>query len=140
MIIIATESQKGEAMYQTNHQKEILALFEKNPQQGYTAMAIVEQFRDTINKATIYRKLKNLEENKMIRKSFNPSKNSYEYQYSTNCENHLHLVCKECGKIIHLTCSEANEFVTHIALQHAFEIDACSTTLVGLCKECKAYV
>ena len=126
-------------MYQTNHHKKILTLFQANPEQPYTAMALVSIFKDSINKATIYRKLKNLEEHKIIRKSYNPKKNCYEYQYSLDCENHLHLVCKACGRITHLTCEEAKSFVYHIFQNHDFDIDKSSTILFGICKECRKY-
>ena len=102
-------------MYQTNHQREILSLFKNHPEQGYTGVEIVHLFKETINKATIYRKL------------------------SSDCENHLHLICKQCGKITHLVCEETNGFIAHISLQHAFEVDKLSTTIFGLCQECKTY-
>ena len=71
-------------MYQTNHQREILSLFKNHPEQGYTGVEIVHLFKETINKATIYRKLKNLEENKIIRKNYNPIKKCFEYQFSSD--------------------------------------------------------
>ena len=126
-------------MYQTNHQREILSLFKNHPEQGYTGVEIVHLFKETINKATIYRKLKNLEENKIIRKNYNPIKKCFEYQFSSDCENHLHLICKQCGKLTHIVCEETNGFIAHISLQHAFEVDKLSTTIFGLCQECKTY-
>ena len=158
-------------MYQTNHQREILSLFKNHPEQGYTGVEIVHLFKETINKATIYRKLKNIDEivqddlekgtkqsyftvdtiksfignmvkiieNKIIRKNYNPIKKCFEYQFSSDCENHLHLICKQCGKITHLVCEETNGFIAHISLQHAFEVDKLSTTIFGLCQECKTY-
>ncbi len=123
-------------MYQTNHHKEILTLFQQNPEYPFTAKALILAFKNSINKATIYRNLKSLEEHKLIRKSYNPNKKCYEYQCSVDCENHLHLVCKTCGKITHLTCTTSSNFIQHILKEHMFLIDQGNTILFGLCKEC----
>ena len=126
-------------MYQTNHQKLILEFFENHKAEAFTAQALIEQFQDQINKATVYRKLHLLEENKLVRKSYNIAKKSYEYQYAQDCENHLHLVCKQCGKIVHLKCEEMSSFVSHLSNHHGFLIDQASTMIFGVCEGCKSH-
>ncbi|MDE6660496.1 MAG: transcriptional repressor [Anaeroplasmataceae bacterium] len=126
-------------MYQTNHQKIILDFFKSHQDQAFTAQALIDRFQGQINKATIYRKLHLLEENKMVRKSYNDMKKSYEYQYALDCENHLHLICKECGKIIHLKCDQTSSFVSHLSNQHGFLIDQRSTMIFGVCEGCKSH-
>lgn len=124
-------------MYKTDHKKVLMNLFESNPDNTYSGKALVDSLKNEMNKATVYRQLKALEDEDYIRKIYNPKDNSYEYQYSENCHEHFHLMCKECGRIIHLTCKEANVFISHISAEHSFLIDPDSTSISGLCKECQ---
>lgn len=126
-------------MYQTEHQKQILEFFKKHPTDVYTAQTLIQEFHSHMDKATIYRKLHILEENKIVRKSYNISKRSYEYQLAQDCENHLHLVCKSCGKIIHLKCEQASSFLSHLSCNHGFTIDQGSTMIFGVCERCKSH-
>ncbi|MDE7106016.1 MAG: transcriptional repressor [Anaeroplasmataceae bacterium] len=124
-------------MYQTNHQRIILDFFKQHKDDSFTAHALLDVFQSQINKATIYRKLHMLEENKILRKSYNFNKKSYEYQYAEDCDNHLHLVCKLCGKIVHLRCEQTNSFVSHLSNHHGFLMDQGSTMIFGVCAGCK---
>ena len=90
-----------------------------------------------IDKATIYRNLKRLEDEQIIHKVFNEKTNLYEYSLSIDCDNHFHLKCLKCGKTIHLECSEANEFINHISNEHSFMVKESMTTLYGVCERCK---
>ncbi|MDE6241707.1 MAG: transcriptional repressor [Anaeroplasmataceae bacterium] len=124
-------------MYQTNHQRIILDFFKAHPEEAYTALALLDVFKSQINKATIYRKLHLLEENKIVRKAYNFTKKAYEYQYAQDCENHLHLVCKACGKIFHLKCEQTFDFITHLSNHHGFLMDQGSTMIFGVCEGCR---
>ena len=123
-------------MYNTNHTKSIMEFFIDNKEKSFTAIDIVNYFNGKINKATIYRRLAKLEEDGIIKKSFNRIDNIYEYQYSKDCHNHLHLLCNKCKKIEHLGCKDVDNFISHILNKHSFNIDL-STTIYGLCKECR---
>ncbi len=123
-------------MYKTDHKLELINIFENNKDKTYSAVALVEELKEKMNKTTIYRQLKSLEKNSTIRRVYNPNTETYEYQYSNGCNSHLHLKCKSCGNVIHLSCSEANSFMEHIYENHGFRIDNLSTTIFGICKEC----
>ena len=123
-------------MYNTNHQKEIQALFTEHQEKTYTAVGLVEMFKGQIDKATIYRKLKALESEQVIRK-INKNDGSICYQYACHCSNHLHLICQNCNKTIHLSCDKANDFVNHILKSHGFSINQNNTLIYGLCGDCK---
>lgn len=122
-------------MYNTNHTKIIIDFLNENKNKSFTAIELIDYFSGIINKATIYRKLLNLEENGLIRKSFNNIKNVYEYQYSIGCNNHMHLICTNCRKLEHLDCKEVNDFIGHILNVHKFNVNL-ATTIYGICKEC----
>ena len=111
-------------MYSTNNKRLLIDLFKDNEEKVFKASNLIETLKDKMNKATIYRQLKQFEDN------------SYEYQYSSYCNNHLHLKCKLCGKIIHLKCNDANTFISHVLSIHGFSIDSYSTSILGICKEC----
>lgn len=132
----ATWSQIGGNMYNTEKKELLLNIFKTNKDRSFSATTLVTDLKDSINKATIYRQLKMLEEKAIIRKTYNNETNSYEYQYATNCREHLHLKCEKCGNIIHLSCKEANLFINHILKNHGFCIDQYSSNITGICKEC----
>ena len=123
-------------MYNTEKKKLLLDLFEKNQNKKYPATTLVEDLKDEMNKATIYRQLQKLEQAKIIRKIYNEKIKAYEYQYSYNCSEHLHLKCIKCGNIIHLSCNEANIFINHILNNHGFSINQFTSSINGICKEC----
>lgn len=123
-------------MYQTEHKKLLIDLFENNKEKSYSASYLVEKFSGKINKATIYRQLQNLEASKILRKTYDTEKETHVYQYNNDCGNHLHLLCANCGKIIHLNCGEANSFISHTIKEHEFYIDLLKSNIIGICKEC----
>ena len=123
-------------MYKTEPRKKILDLFNKIEDASYSSTYLVEYFKDTINKSTIYRNLKSLEEEKIIHKTYNDQTKLYEYQLNNDCDHHFHLKCSICGKIIHLHCDEAESFINHITNEHNFMISEEMTTIYGICKEC----
>lgn len=125
-------------MYKTEQKKAIEEYLCARSNQSISTITLLDVFKSKMNRATIYRQLAALEQKKVLRKSFNVEKNVYEYQYARDCDNHLHLVCKRCGKAIHLACQVANEFMVHILEEHGFSIDKYQSMITGVCKECEA--
>lgn len=124
-------------MYKTEHKKMIVDLFEQNKNDVFSAQDIVDDFKDKMDKATVYRQLKSLSDEDYIRKIYNEEKKAYLYQYSKDCKNHLHLQCEKCGRIIHLSCGDADMFLSHIYKEHGFSVNQYSTTIYGICEDCK---
>lgn len=125
-------------MYNTEHKKKLITLFEENQNEVYSAPYLVQLLKDSMNKATVYRQLKAMEEKNLIRKTFNEEEKTYEYQYAIDCNNHLHLKCIKCGRIIHLKCTEANAFISHIGQVHGFSVNPYNSTIQGICRECSS--
>ena len=75
-----------------------------------------------ISQATIYRTLKNLEdEEKVIVEIRNLTKY---YQYvENNCDNHFHLKCEKCGELIHYESDNAYKINSQILKELKFKID-----------------
>lgn len=117
-------------MYNTKHKTLILETLKNNEGESYSA----KELMDILNlpKATVYRNLEYLYENKVINRYFNDNIDSYEYQYidiSTSCMNHLHLKCDNCGKIYHLTNMKENSF--------PFIINYKNSIIHGTCIHCE---
>ena len=124
-------------MYNTNHKNELLNLFNLDSSKTYSAKTLVDMYSDSMDKATIYRKLKQLESNKKIFKVFNINTNMYEYSLYESCANHMHLKCISCGKIVHLKCDVVECFISHIEREHDFVLENTNQTIYGKCKECR---
>lgn len=122
--------------YNTKNKGVLLNFLKENKDSSFTAKELLNLIPN-IPKATIYRKLEALSISKEIRKSFNESKQAIEYQYSDNCNNHLHLKCLKCNKLIHLDCIKADSLIEHINNSHGFKINLNNSTIYGLCKECE---
>ena len=45
-------------MYSTNHKKQLIDLFEQNKDSVFSATYLVDNLKNTMNKATVYRQLK----------------------------------------------------------------------------------
>lgn len=124
-------------MYNTNHKNELISFFTNNKNDSFTAKELVNIYKDEIDKATIYRNLKVLEQTNVIFKTYNDITNSYEYTLNCNCKNHIHLKCTSCGKLEHLKCSEVNTLFCHIEQKHMFKIESFAQTIYGKCEKCR---
>lgn len=128
--------------YNTKQREKILEYLKANQNSNITADEIITYFHsigDSIGKATVYRFLNDLVNQRIIRKYILEDRNCGCYQYveEKNCEEHYHLKCEKCNKIIHLECEEFKGLQNHIAKEHDFELDSIKTVLYGVCKECK---
>lgn len=128
--------------YNTRQREKILEYLKANQNSNITAEEIITYFNsigDSIGKATVYRFLNGLVNQKVVKKYMLEDRNCSCYQYveEKNCEEHYHLKCEKCNKIIHLECEEFKGLQNHIAKEHDFELDSIKTVLYGVCKECK---
>lgn len=93
-----------------------------------------------VNLVTVYRNLdKMLQEGILLHYKYT-DQNCSMYQYAEkaeNCENHLHLKCKKCGKVIHLECSFMEEISRHLMEHHGFQIDCKESAITGICEACR---
>ena len=128
-------------MYQTKQKKLLVDFFKNNTSKQFSINEIVNNLCDDgSGKSTIYRLVsKMVSEGTLIRLSGKSGKNVV-YQYvgkDTNCHEHFHLKCNNCGKIIHLECPQMNEIGDHILNEHSFSVDLKKSVLYGLCSQCR---
>lgn len=94
-----------------------------------------------VNISTIYRNLEQLVEDEKIIKYKSGNNNVWMYRINqklSQCHEHLHLQCKECGKIIHLSKESMQEIAYILEKNYHFFIDCDISTIGGLCKTCMA--
>ena len=89
-----------------------------------------------VDKATIYRNLKNLLKKKIIRE-INSQKSFYEINCNIHNPIHPHFECIKCKKIFCLKPLSAEDTInlTHYT---KFEINSIEIIIKGICDECKS--
>ena len=95
---------------------------------------------EPVGKATVYRFLKVLEDEGMIRKYTLSDKMPACFQYVGNhpeCRSHYHLMCSQCGEVIHVDSPQIRGFMDEILQTKGFCVDEGKTVFYGLCKDCR---
>ena len=129
------------AVHHNTKQKTILLeVLEKN-QHHVTAediISILHREGEKVGRATVYRFLRELEENGKVKKYTLGEKNTAYYQYvgDNPCNGHYHLMCDVCGKLEHLDHSVTDAFAESAKNSFGFEIDCRKTVFYVKCKEC----
>ncbi len=125
--------------YNTEKRNNLLRFLRENSQNSFT---VDELCNNVLNgeggKSTIYRLVSKLCAEGALRKIFNESTKKISYQYldCEHCHEHLHLKCKNCGKLIHLD-ENASQILENSLLQsRGFEIDE-GAMLFGRCIDCR---
>lgn len=128
-------------VHHNTKQKAIITDVLKDNRNHVTAEDIfnlLSQRGEKVGRATVYRFLRELEENGNVRKYTLGEKNTAYYQYIENsdCHGHYHLMCDLCGKLEHLDHSVADAFAKSALESYGFVIDCTKTVFYGKCKEC----
>ena len=96
--------------------------------------ARVQETASGINISTVYRTLELLEELGLVQHT-HLGHGAPTYHAATN-DDHLHLVCRECGSVTETDVSTADALVHRLAEQHGFETDVAHFAIYGRCKGC----
>lgn len=126
--------------YSTKQRSVILDLL-KSTSHHVTALDILTHLRkngNDVSTATVYRTLDKLEGEGLVKKMNVGGGQSACYQYMQNseCKQHFHLKCTECGALIHLSCEFLAKLENHVFREHAFTISAGKTVIYGKCAKC----
>ena len=128
--------------YQTRQGEQILAYLSGLNGKHVTADDVILHFESIgirIGRATVYRHLDRLVQNGKVRKYTFENAQSACYQFVDNqiaCSRHLHLKCKECGKLFHVEADILDVIADTLMKECAFEFDSSNTVFYGKCKEC----
>ena len=94
--------------YSTKQRSAILEIV-SNSSTHVTATEIIDYLKSkgaSASVATVYRTLTKLEQEGVVKKmNFGDSRGAcYQYTKDSECTQHFHLKCVECGELIHLSC------------------------------------
>ena len=126
--------------YNTRRKRDMLAFLTGNPLKHYTLDELTQAMHDEgieAGKTTVYRFVESLAEQGRVRKYQNENGSYYQYiEDDKSCDDHLHLMCQDCGALYHVDCKLVGELINHIREDHDFALDARRTVLVGICGDC----
>ena len=128
--------------YSTQCKNDIMEYLQSHADQRFRAADIVEYLNQKgriTNQATVYRNLSRMTESGLLIKSKNATDECCYYQYADethHCAEHLHIQCRECGKVIHLDGAFMGKFYKYIQSEYEFALDCKNSIIVGLCRAC----
>jgi Fur family transcriptional regulator, ferric uptake regulator len=97
--------------------------------------AEVRQAARGVNISTIYRTLELLEQLGMVTHA-HLGHGAPTYHLAVDAD-HVHLVCRGCGKITEVSPDSVGPLVTALNAEQDFETDVCHLTIFGRCGQCR---
>jgi len=115
----------------TPERELLVRIIDRNPHLDATEIyRIAKESQPRIGLATVYRTLSLLKELGVVRAyEFGEAHRHYEVQQ----DDHLHLVCSDCGRIIDIPSPEA---FGDLARSRGFHVERIRLELIGYCKAC----
>lgn len=132
--------------YHSEYKTWIQNYFQKHEDDLITAGQLYQAMQEAgmkVNQATVYRNLTRMVENGILaeHKSNNHEERYFRYvQKERDCAHHLHMYCRNCGKVIHLDGALMEEIAHKVMKEYGFELDCRQSSLVGLCADCRREV
>lgn len=125
--------------YNTEQKKILLDFLQSNSENSYTIEEIITALGDKgIGKSTVYRLMTQLVEEKKVHKSAGEGRQFlYRITAHEDCRHHLHLQCKDCGKVLHLDRPTSDALLMGVMSAKDFLISEEDTVLMGKCSDCK---
>ena len=124
--------------YNTEKRAELVRFLESKGGSSVTIEEICGAIlTDGKGKSTVYRLMSKLVSDGSVRKISDPKTRHLTYQniHSGHCSEHMHLKCKECGKLIHLDEETSRNFERQIKCSRGFALDE-GALLFGVCGSC----
>ena len=125
--------------YNTEKRSAVISFLEKNRGSAFTIDEIAGKLSpDGSGKSTYYRLISKLVDEGAVKRISDGKTRHTTYQYlgGHDCCEHLHLKCKECGKLFHLDHNVSHNVEEAIMQVGGFSIDE-GAILFGRCKGCK---
>ncbi len=135
---------KERTSYRTKQKEMLYAFFKGHPEKQFSAKQIADgikaQGATDIGESTVYRLIKHLTDEGVLRRFNGKNAKNVVYQFAgqnEHCRKHFHLKCTDCGELIHLDCHLLKSFEEHMGAHHGFSIDPVKTIFYGVCASCK---
>ena len=97
-------------------------------------LAKVREQSSAVNISTVYRSLELLEELGLVRHTHITDRTPTYHSKAT--PDHVHLVCRGCGKVLEAKPAEFEELCSSLRQDHGFVADVGHLTVFGRCSEC----
>lgn len=124
--------------YNTEKRTAVISFLEENRARAFTIDEIAASLSpDGSGKSTYYRLISKLVDEGSVRRIGDEKTRHATYQYlgGEKCAEHLHLKCKECGKLIHLDHGTTHYIESKIMSAGGFLIDE-GAIIFGKCTSC----
>ena len=124
--------------YKTGKKELILELLSRDADASYTIEEIADAITpDGSGRSTVFRLVSELVSSGCLRRLSDGRTRHCTYQYvgDEHCHRHLHLKCRECGRLIHLDENTSRAFEKKILSVGGFAIEE-GSFLFGTCREC----
>lgn len=137
------QKDQKQKIYHTKSKEAIMEYLKTHREHSFSAYDVNEYMRAEgirVNLTTIYRNLDKLTENGEIMKYKTAEDEFCRYQCvkpHAQCHAHIHMQCRECGKILHLECDFMEEIVRHLYDHHKFTLECAGSVLMGVCAKCR---
>ena len=129
--------------YNTTQRQSIVDYLKSNPEGQYTIEQLAEALTSgneahKIGKSTVYRLINRMVEEGIVRRTVKGNSRQFLYQYAAvkGCSSHLHMKCRECGKILHMDDEQSKRLMELLHESRQFELDIKETLLLGKCENC----
>ena len=133
---------RGQSTRNTRQKRAIVARLEASGGVHVTAEGLCAMLRDDgnpVGQATVYRVLKTLETEGMVKRLFVSDNAGACYQYvgdRPECNQHYHLVCESCGGVLHVESRILERFIDEMHRDNGFSIDRKRLSFYGRCGDC----
>ena len=123
--------------YNTGKRQKIIALLQGSPEKSFT----VREISDVIlegggGRSTVHRIVSHLADEGVLRRVASSRGGAPEYQYIGGaCRQHLHLMCRECGRLSHLDRETSRDLEDKIMHTAGFSLES-GAVLLGICHDC----
>ena len=98
-------------------------------------LAKVRERSGAVNISTVYRTLELLEELVLVRHTHLTDRAPT--YHSRTGEEHVHLVCRGCGRVLEAHLSEFDALASALTERHGFSPDVGHLTVFGTCASCR---
>ena len=125
-------------IYNTEKRAELLDFLKFGEGQAFSIEEICAAIlKDGRGKSTVYRLISRLVDEGAVRRIADGKTRHVTYQYIHfgHCAEHLHLKCKECGRLIHLDGELSCALEKRILKTEGFVLDG-GALLYGKCESC----
>ena len=127
------------AEYKTKQKELLLDYLRQTSDTPQSVDAIVAGLKGrgyALGQSTVYRLIKRLCDEGTLKCFSENKKFLYQLVGGDECHHHLHLKCKQCGRLLHMDHAQSEKLIGDIFGSNGFAVSEEDTTLFGTCGAC----